>query len=172
MKIRKYFPIIWNGFDKNGLAAFEGRRVLSLEWPKIQTIGGLWGLRLCWENKEVWRFKNIPVMIEVKEGFEFEIGTLLIEKSSVELDSSGSEEVNYVIEHFVLKKLKIASGCESGVITDCAIMLIGKTGKELMISTAVPPTTVTFGVSGGPYPNPEFPLSSLKWRDIGEEFNS
>jgi len=174
--MKTYFPIVLSGFDKGGMAAYKGRRVVSLTWPKLITIGlpelvqtmdGLWGLRLCWENGDIWRFENVPEDVKMEDGFEFEIGTLLITKTNF---TSNSEKIIHSVDHFVVDEIKIANGCDDDNFTDCAIALIGTRGRELMVLTAVPPTTVTFGISDGPYPNPEFPLTMLKWRDIDEEF--
>jgi len=169
--MKKYFPIVLNGFGEGGMAAFKGEKILSLGWPEVQTIGGLWGFKIYWENGGVWRFENIPEMARMEDGFEFEVGTIAIEKTNSEPERHDSEKIIYSVDNFVIYKIKIANCCEGDVFTDCAIALIGRTGKELMVLTAIPPTTVTFGISGGSYPNSEFHLSSLKWRDVDEEFN-
>jgi len=169
--MNKYFPVVLNGFGEGGMAAFKGEKILSLGWPKVQTIGGLWGFKIYWENGWVWRFENAPEMARMEDGLEFEVGTIVVEQTNSESERPDSEKTIYAVDDFVVIGMKVAIGCEGDVVSDCAISLNGKSGKELVVLTAVPPTTITFGVSGGPYPNSEFPLSSLEWRDIDEEFN-
>jgi len=164
-----YFQIKLNGFDKKGLDAFVGKRLLSLKWPKqkLKTTGGLWRLQLYWKNGNLWKVDNVPMTARMKDGFEFDIGCISIENLTDNFECDDFERETINLNNFIIKECRIASACEEGNISECAIALIGQKGKELIISTAIPPTSISFSVFDRI--ETEFFISDLRWRKSNEK---
>jgi len=148
------------GFDENALSACKGKKLVALFWPELQTQGGLWGLRLCWEDGEVWCVDNLSTDISER----CEMGSISIEKLDLESDRVSHEIIIHDLSDFIVNKIRVASADNGeGFVSDCAIALLAEQGKELIIATAVPPTTVNFWLSDSSLPRTEFPLSFFEW---------
>jgi len=63
------------------------KKLVALFWPELRTLGGLWGLRLCWEDGEVWCVDNLSTDI----GEKCEMGSISIEKLNLESDRISHE---------------------------------------------------------------------------------
>jgi len=163
-----YFPICLEGFDERGLDAFVGKKIFLLKWPKSKMqeteTGVLWGLQLYWEDGSVWHVDNTPMTTRMKDGFEFDIGCIFIKKSTRSFEGGDSEKEVRALKDFVVKECRIASAYEEGNISDCAISLIGEKGKEVIISTAIPPTSVLVSIFDRV--ETEFFVSDLTWRKL------
>jgi len=161
-----HFPVGLEGFDKRGLGAFIGEKLLLLKWSKskIQEASVVWRLQLCWEDGSVWHVDNTPMTTKMKDGFEFEIGCIFIKKESLDFECDNSKKTIIELSDFVVKEFRIASACEEGNVSDCAISLIGEKSKEIIISTAIPPTSVAISIFDRV--ETEFFISDLAWRKL------
>lgn len=156
-------PINLVGFGPDSLRCTIGHSLKCISWPESQSSDCTWRLEVFWGRGETWIVQSVPTMTETGH----EMGSLRIEKLSDLSFGQDSRRASLSFGDFTLHRIQIASASESGVISDCAIALIGVDGRQLVIATAPAPGAVALVHPGKAHPKTEFAESSLVWRPAG-----
>lgn len=155
-------PINLVGFNSDSLKGTIGRSLKGISWPETQSSECAWRLELLWGGGQTWVVQSVPTMTDSGH----EMGSLRIEKVSGSSLGENFRRSSLSFSDFTLGEVKIASASESGVISDCAIALIGIDGMRLVVATAPAPGAVALLQPGKPHPKTEFTEASFVWRPL------